>query len=165
MATVLSAALVFAADQLTKLWIRSAFVEQELRPLIRGVLNLTYVRNRGGVFGILQERQIFFIALSVAAIAALGWFYRGIPRQNRVCRVAVGLILGGALGNLSDRLISGRDRCVIDWLDFHWGPYHWPSFNIADSAISLGVAVLLYALLLGAAPAHGGRDGGAPPSG
>ncbi|MEI6633598.1 MAG: signal peptidase II [Chlamydiota bacterium] len=165
MATLAAAALVLAADQLTKLWVRSAFAEEELTVVINGFFNLTYVRNRGGAFGIFQHRQMLFVVLSLATIAALAWFYRGFSPRRRVCRIAVGLILGGALGNLADRLLVDRDRCVIDWLDVHWGAYHWPAFNIADSAISVGVFVLLYYLLLKAegGPAKGG--GGAAPAG
>ena len=165
MATLATAALVLAADQLTKLWVRSAFAEEELMVVINGFFNLTYVRNRGGAFGIFQHRQMLFVVLSLATVAALAWFYRGFSPRPRVCRIAVGLILGGALGNLADRLLVDPDRCVIDWLDVHWGAYHWPAFNIADSAISVGVFVLLYYLLHKAEidPAKG--RGGAPPAG
>jgi signal peptidase II len=165
MAILLSAALVLAADQFTKLWVRSSFAEEEMRVVIHGFFNLTYVRNRGGAFGIFQHRQMLFVVLSLATIAALVWFSRGITPRHRLCRVAVGLILGGALGNLADRLLVDRERCVIDWLDVHWGAFHWPAFNIADSAISVGVFVLLYYLLLKVEvdPAKGG--GSAPPAG
>jgi signal peptidase II len=165
MATLATAALVLAADQLTKLWVRSAFAEEELMVVINGFFNLTYVRNRGGAFGVFQHRQMLFVVLSLATIAALAWFYREFTPRHRVCGIAVGLILGGALGNLADRLLVDPERCVIDWLDVHWGAYHWPAFNIADSAISVGVFVLLYYLLLKVEidPAKG--RGGAPPAG
>lgn len=163
MATLLSAALVFAADQATKFWVRSAFAEEELVTVVRGFLNLTYVRNPGGAFGVFRHRQVLFIVLSLATIAALTWLYRGFPVQHRLCRIAVGGILGGALGNLADRLLVDPNRCVIDWIDVHWGACHWPAFNIADSAISVGVVVLLYYFLLKAGPGPI-RDGdGAPP--
>lgn len=158
MATLLAAALVFAADQLTKLWVRSTFVEEEVTVVIQGFFNLTYVRNRGGAFGILPHQQLLFIVLSLATIAVLVWFRRGIGAHHRVCRIALGMILGGAVGNLTDRLAVDRERCVIDWLDVHWGAYHWPAFNIADSAISVGVILLLYYMMLsaGTEPARGG---------
>jgi signal peptidase II len=160
MATLLSAALVLAADQLTKLWVRSSFSEEELLTVIGGFFNITYIRNRGGAFGILQHQQMLFVVLSLATIVLLAWFSRSFGTRHRVCRIAVGLILGGALGNLADRLLVDRERCVIDWLDVHWGAYHWPAFNIADIAISVGVVVLLYYLLLNAevGPGRGGDE-------
>ena len=164
METALAAALVLAADQLTKLWVRSAFLEEEVAVVVRGFLNLTYVRNRGGAFGIFPHQQALFIVLSFATIAVLVWFHRSIGAHHRLCKIALGIILGGAVGNLADRLLVDRERCVIDWIDVHWGAYHWPAFNVADSAISVGVVLLLYYLMLNAEtkPARGAP---APPPG
>lgn len=148
MVAAVSALLVLAADQCTKLWVRTALVEEQCVTVIGGLLNLTYVRNRGGAFGIFPHRQAVFVVLSLATLAVLAWFYRGLSPRPLACRVAVGMILGGALGNLADRLLVDPDRCVIDWIDLHWGAYHWPAFNIADSGISVGVMILLYYLLL-----------------
>lgn len=148
MLTFLIAALVLLADQLTKFLIRRSFNETDTLVVFRDFFNITYIRNRGGVFGILQHQQMLFAILSVLTIIVIICFYRYYMPKRRICSIAVGLILGGALGNLSDRLLLDREGCVTDWLDFYWGSYHWPAFNIADSAICIGVFILLYLMIL-----------------
>ncbi|MCX6356386.1 MAG: signal peptidase II [Candidatus Aureabacteria bacterium] len=143
-----SAALVLAADQLTKYWIRGGFTSDRVLVVIDGVWNITYVSNRGGAFGILSQHQYLFVVLSLITIAAIVYVYHSYAPRMPVCRLAVGLILGGAVGNLLDRLLFDPWGGVTDWLDFHWGAYHWPAFNIADSAITIGVFALLYLLLM-----------------
>ncbi len=148
MLTFLIAALVLLVDQLTKFLIRRSFNETDTLVVLQDFFNVTYIRNRGGVFGILQHQQMLFSILSVLTIIVILYFYRYYMQKRRICNVAVGLILGGALGNLSDRLLLDREGCVTDWLDFYWGSYHWPAFNIADSAICVGVFILLYLMIL-----------------
>ncbi|MCX6355479.1 MAG: signal peptidase II [Candidatus Aureabacteria bacterium] len=148
MAIVWSAALVLIADQLTKFWVRSTFENEQLMAVVRDFLNITYVSNRGGVFGIFPRQQYLFAILSIATIIAIIHFYRVYAPRLLACRIAVGMILGGAVGNLLDRLALDFRGGVTDWIDCHWGEYHWPAFNIADSAITLGVFILLYLMLL-----------------
>ncbi|MDD5557675.1 MAG: signal peptidase II [bacterium] len=160
MLTVLTAAAVLVADQATKAWIRGTFQEHEVVAVLRDCLNITFVRNRGGVFGIFPERQSLFLILSIATIAAIAYFHRSYAGRGAVWRASVGLILGGAVGNLLDRLFMDPDGCVTDWIDVYWGRYHWPAFNIADAAITVGVGILV-CLLLSAPDA---RAGGPAPS-
>lgn len=142
------AALVLAADQLTKLWVRSRCDGEQLLVVIRGIFHITYVSNQGGAFGIFPRQQYLFVILSAVTILAIIYFYRAYAPRLLACKVAVGMILGGAVGNLLDRLLFDRHGGVTDWIDLHWGEYHWPAFNIADSAITIGVFALLYLLLL-----------------
>lgn len=141
-----TATTVFVLDQLTKWWVHASFELYESRPVIEGLFHLTYVRNPGGAFGILRGlddtvRIPLFVTFASIAVGVLLYFVRQIPAQQRFLQFALGLVLGGALGNLFDRVAYGE---VIDFLDVFWRTYHWPAFNIADSGISCGVAVLLY---------------------
>ena len=148
MATLITAVLVLLADQLSKFWIRSTFGEEEILVVFRNFFNITYIKNRGGAFGIFPNQPLLFIFLSLVTIAAIIYFFRSYNPKHRAFGIAVGLILGGALGNLLDRILSDRGGYVTDWLDFHLYGYHWPAFNIADSAICVGVFLLLYFLLI-----------------
>jgi signal peptidase II len=140
--TVLIAVLV--VDQLTKWWIVNTFGLYESREVVAGLFNLVYVTNKGAAFSLFATidsplRHYFFvtvnlIALSVLTIAAFKM------RAERWYLLSFGLISGGALGNLVDRLRYGA---VVDFLDFYLGSYHWPAFNVADSAIFCGVGLLL----------------------
>lgn len=160
MLTLLAAAVVFLSDQASKIWIRSALSEEEIVAVIPNCLNITFIRNRGGAFGILPQGQYFFLIISVATIVAIACFYRSYAPRGPACRIAVGLVLGGAVGNLLDRTIMDGGGCVTDWIDVYWSRYHWPAFNVADAAISIGVAILVYILLIkaGAEPGKGPPD-------
>jgi signal peptidase II len=131
-------------DRWTKAWIQTQFDLNESVSVIDGFFNITYVRNTGVAFGIFSSitSPVKSLLLSVftafAAIVVVTYSVRNSPR-NRLLQVALALILGGALGNLYDRLAYGY---VVDFLEFYAGTYHWPSFNVADSAISVGVALL-----------------------
>ena len=132
-------------DQLTKYWIVGEIHYGDERPVIAGFFDLTHVRNPGGAFsffadGPFFERMLFFVGMTVVAIILLLVFFRRLEPDARLVSTALGGILGGALGNLLDRLIHGE---VIDFLDFYVGSYHWPAFNLADSFIVVGVTVLL----------------------
>jgi len=157
MATVLTAAVVFIFDQLSKFWIRNTILEAETVVMIQNCFNITHIRNRGGAFGIFPHQQYLFVLLSLVTIAAIAYFYWGYAPKRHTCRIAVGLVLGGALGNLVDRMVLDREGGVTDWLDVYWGSYHWPAFNIADMAISVGVFMLLYVLIV---RAEAGSKGG-----
>lgn len=132
-------------DQLSKYWIMTTMSLHEVQEVIPGFFNLVYVTNKGAAFSMFASidspvRHYFFITVnSLAAIALTIAAWR--MRFEQVFYVAAfSLIASGAIGNLVDRLRFGA---VIDFLDFYVGPYHWPAFNLADSSICVGVAILL----------------------
>lgn len=136
-----AAAVVFALDYVTK-WI----IEQNMSlfqsiPVIHNVFHITYVRNSGAAFGILRGQTAFFIVITVLVIAGIIWFSRQIDKEDRLLRLSLGLIMGGAVGNLLDRIRYGE---VVDWLDFRV----WPVFNLADSAIVVGGIVIAYLIIV-----------------
>lgn len=140
----LVAALVLLLDQLTKLWIEKSLplhTQRELLPFF----NLVHTRNPGAAFSFLAQaggwQVVFFVLLALAMALLLAFWLWRLPEERRLEQLGLGLILGGALGNMVDRL---RHRAVVDFLDFHIGSWHWPAFNLADSAITLGVLLLLF---------------------
>lgn len=139
-------AITLPLDQLTKYLIVDKFHYGERLVVIPGFFDLTHVRNPGGAFsffasGPVEVRMTFFIGSTLIAIVLLLVFLKQHPPQTRLSPFALGMIMGGAVGNLTDRLRVGE---VIDFLDVHlWGGYTWPTFNIADSAIVVGVAILM----------------------
>ena len=137
------------SDQTTKALVILHLPESQTITLLEGFLNLTHVRNQGAAFGILADKGpwvhlYFFIPFSVfASLAILIIIFRA--REDETSKViTLSLILAGALGNLMDRLRWGE---VVDFIDIHYGTLHWPSFNVADASISIGV-ILLGALLI-----------------
>ncbi|WP_041607658.1 signal peptidase II [Halobacteroides halobius] len=128
-------------DQLTKYLVVKNFTLYQSIPIIKDVFHLTYVQNRGAAFGILQNQVTFFIVISIVVIGLLIYFYHELPLDNFWNRFALGLALGGTIGNLIDRVRVGY---VIDFLDFRI----WPVFNIADSAIVVGVSIFSYWMLV-----------------
>ncbi len=149
-ASVLAGAIV-ALDQLTKVMILSRFHLGESHTIIENFFNLTFVKNFGAAFGFLAQthpefREIFFLLMPPAAIIVIFFLLRSAKPQDKVQILALSSILGGAIGNYIDRL---RFRYVVDFLDFHWfNQYSWPAFNIADSAIVIGVSALMLQMLL-----------------
>lgn len=142
--------LVVIVDQLTKLWVMSTFALYQQLKIIPGIFNLVYVRNTGAAFGFLAGekswlRQAFFIGVAIIALVVIFFAYNHLKRQGRLFLYALALIAGGALGNLIDRMRFGS---VVDFLDFYLGSYHWPAFNAADSAITVGVGLFLLGTLL-----------------
>lgn len=138
----LAAGCSLLLDQLSKIYIDNTFELSQSKRIISNFFHLTYVRNPGAAFGILSDSSIrlpFFITISVLASLGILWFIRRIPSEKHWQPLALGLILSGALGNLIDRIRLGE---VIDFLDVHWYNYHWPAFNVADSAICVGVTLL-----------------------
>lgn len=137
--------LVVALDQMTKSYITAGMLPHESFTVVEGFLNITYVRNPGAAFGFLAHaspiwRFVFFMAITVLA-AGLILYYVIKSEGEEPCLICVlSLILGGALGNLIDRLRFGE---VVDFIDVYFKTYHWPAFNIADSAISLGAFFML----------------------
>jgi len=136
-------AIVVALDLLTKYWVQSVLTNGEQRPLT-SFFNLVLFHNQGAAFSFLAGaggwQRIFFSGISIIASAVIIYLLRKHPDQKLFC-FGLSLILGGALGNLCDRLTLGY---VVDFLYFHYHQYYWPAFNVADSAISCGVALLLW---------------------
>lgn len=145
--------LVIVLDQLTKLWILAVLKSGE-RTELTPFFNLVLVFNPGAAFSFLSDaggwQRGFFIALALAASGWLVWLIRRHAAE-RLLPLAASLILGGALGNVIDRIRFGA---VVDFLDAHAAGWHWPAFNVADSAISAGVVLLVWQQLFCAA---GGR--------
>lgn len=148
MLTAIIALAVIAADQVSK-WAMIGILSAEpgeIIVIIEGFFALHLIHNPGAAFGILPRFNHLFVFLSILTVAVLLIFYKSLFAAGRLSRIAAGLILGGAIGNLIDRV---RFKQVVDFLDFQFGSYHWPAFNIADSAICVGVALLLVAVLFG----------------
>ena len=139
------AAVVLIIDQLTKWYIRNSFSLYESVTVIDSFFHITHVRNAGGAFGLLNQaastwRLPFFLAVSCVAVVVLLMFVRRVQPGQWWLLLALGSILGGALGNLIDRMLFGE---VTDFLEFHWRNYYWPTFNVADSCITVGMVILL----------------------
>ena len=137
--------VILLFDQASKALVVRHMALYQSEPVVASFFHLTYVRNTGAAFGFLAQtpawfRQPFFLGTTLVAVFALGIFLRNADETDRMTSIAVATILGGALGNMIDRI---QDGSVIDFLDFHWHGYHWPAFNVADMCITLGVIGLL----------------------
>ena len=133
----LIAGLVLAVDQLTKLIILLKLDEDRVVPVIENVLDINIVRNTGAAFGIFKNQTLILAGISILVLILISIFYRQITNSGRIFQTGFGLIAGGTLGNLIDRLRFGY---VVDFIDFHI----WPVFNTADSAITIGVILLFW---------------------
>ncbi len=147
---VFIASLVVIADQLTKWLVVSHFMLYESRVIISGFFNLTYLRNTGAAFSLLADanpawRSYFFIGVAIGALVFVGFAFREYRRRGLLFVFAFAFVAGGAVGNLIDRVHAGS---VVDFLDFYVSSYHWPAFNVADSAIVVGVGFFMLASLL-----------------
>ncbi len=156
MLVILLGLVVLLLDQLTKQWIRSAFVYGESRPIIDGFFNLVYVRNPGAAWGMLAGKGLVLILISVAVLVLLVVYRRSFLQEQLSHKILLGLMIGGIVGNLVDRIRFGW---VTDFLDFHIGTHHWPSFNIADSAICIAVGLYLIFNLLSSEKKDGAESG------
>ena len=141
---LLSLAIV-VLDQVTKVHVMETMRLHESIPVISNFFSITYIRNPGAAFGFLSSssssfRFVFFGITSVFAVGLLGTILVRMPKDDWMGRLSVAGILGGAIGNLLDRLRYGE---VIDFLDFYINGYHWPAFNVADSTITVGVVFLI----------------------
>jgi signal peptidase II len=140
---------VLLLDQLSKLAIVHGLQVYESVTVLKGFFNLVHIRNRGMAFGIMNRPDVdlpFYILLAAtigAVVLLLVWFFTLKQTAGRTI-LGLSLILGGAIGNLIDRI---RFREVIDFLDFYVGPYHWPAFNVADSAITVGTFLVAISLI------------------
>jgi signal peptidase II len=136
----LVAVAVFALDQLTKYLVRANLRLGESFP-DSGPVRIVHVTNTGAAFGMLQGQTFFLTVTTLLGLVAILLYYLYPPMDNRVLRVALGLQLGGAMGNLSDRLRVGEVTDFIQWP-------HWPAFNVADSSITVGVVAIIVFLTL-----------------
>jgi signal peptidase II len=137
---LVTAVLTLAIDQTTKVWARALLAPARSIAIIPGVFELSYIHNTGAAFGVLAGGRSIFIATSLVVLAGIAFvWFRYHPRGSFIV-LALGLVSGGALGNLIDRVVAGQ---VTDFLYLHY----WPVFNVADSAIVVGVAILVLWLL------------------
>ena len=141
--------LIIAVDQITKMFVRSAIPLYSKRTIIPHVLDFTHVQNTGAAFGLMNAADFPFksaimIAIATLALVAISLYARQLGTHERLSRYGLALILGGAFGNLIDRAIAGY---VVDFVDVYWRTYHFWVFNVADSAISVGVTVMILDML------------------
>ncbi len=139
---LITALLVVALDQTSKVAVQRFLVDSGSSsvPILGGLVRLTYVENRGSAFGLFQNQTLFFIVIGVLVVAGILIGQRFIPAHRTTLAICLGMLLGGATGNLIDRVRFGH---VFDFIDLTW----WPVFNVADSAIVVGVLILVYQLL------------------
>ena len=146
---VVIAVIVVILDQVTKAMVRPALALHESREVIPGFLDLTRVHNTGAAFGMLNGVDFPFktLALSLVAIVALSgvaWYAVTVPLSDRLARIGIAAVLGGAIGNLIDRASAGY---VLDFVDAYWGGWHFWAFNVADAAITVGVIFMILDIL------------------
>ena len=144
----LVSAITVLIDQATKLQIVQSMRLHESIPVVPDFFSITYIRNPGAAFGILASssngfRLVFFVLTSVFALVLLGTILYRLKSDDWGGQLSVAAVFGGAIGNLLDRVRFGE---VIDFLDVYVGAYHWPAFNVADAAISVGVCFLAFHL-------------------
>ena len=140
---------ILLIDQAAKGVVAQRFSLYESLEVIPGFFNLTYIRNTGGAFGLLagevsRLRTGLFLAISCVGMGIIFYLYTRIPPGEPWLDAGLAMTFGGALGNLIDRVRFGE---VVDFLDFHIGTLHWPAFNVADSAISVGVGIFCFYFL------------------
>ncbi|GIO40616.1 signal peptidase II [Paenibacillus apis] len=137
----LIALIAFLIDQATKYWIATSLTINEQIPVIGNFFLITSHRNRGAAFGILQDQRWFFIVVTTVVLIGIVWYMLKIRKSgNRLLQTALALVLGGAVGNFFDRALTGE---VVDFLQFNFGSYTFPIFNVADSCIVVGVALII----------------------
>ncbi len=147
---VVVAGLVVLADQITKALIIKYLPLHKSITVIGGFFDITHILNPGGAFGLMANmsmvvRTVVFLFISSLAVGLILYFYIKTPPGFPFLAMGFALIFGGAIGNLIDRIRWG---VVVDFLDFYIGKYHWPAFNVADSAITVGIFIFIYHLLL-----------------
>ncbi|HXT68517.1 MAG TPA: signal peptidase II [Vicinamibacterales bacterium] len=149
---------LIAIDQITKVMVRGAVPLFETRPLVPGFIDLVHVRNEGVAFGLLNTidlpyKWVLTTALAVGALLGIAYYANYVRREERLARLGLSMILGGAIGNLLDRALQGY---VLDFFDVYWGTWHFWAINVADASISIG-AILVFADLLLVKP-HASRS-------
>jgi signal peptidase II len=146
---ILVSGCVISADQITKYIIKINLELYDNIIVIENFFNITHVLNPGGAFGFfasgsLEVRRFIFLFMSSVVALFVLWFYKRCAANFAFLSYGLALIFGGAIGNLIDRFRYGK---VVDFLDFYIGSAHWPAFNAADSAISIGMGILIYHIL------------------
>ena len=146
---VMTAAGIIVFDQVTKALVRARLPLHESVTVIPGFFDLTHVRNTGAAFGMLNDlefayKPLFMVAIALVALGAVASYALAMPAAQRMARLGLALILGGAVGNLIDRATTGY---VVDFVDVYWRGVHFWAFNVADSAITVGVVLMLLDLL------------------
>lgn len=131
--------LAVALDQASKLIVRGSMTLYQSEPVLGDFFRLTYIHNPGAAFGLNMGSPFLHTAFSVLALGVLIYLYRSLAAAERLARLALCLVLGGAVGNIIDRLYLGE---VVDFFDFGLGDLRWPIFNVADSCVTVGVLLL-----------------------
>lgn len=142
-------ASIVVLDQITKAMIRPMLALHESQGVIPGLLDLTRVHNTGAAFGLLNAAEFPFKAVVMSlvaciALAGVAWYTATVPLSDRLARIGIAGVLGGAIGNLIDRAGTGY---VLDFVDVYWGAWHFWAFNVADAAISIGVVLMILDIL------------------
>jgi signal peptidase II len=140
---------VVVLDQVTKALVVQRIGLHDYVPLVDGLLSLSHVRNHGAAFGLLSDwnlpyQSLLLSTLSLIALGAIAAYFLRLPKTAWLPRLSLSLVLGGAIGNVLDRLRLGY---VVDFVHVYWRDYQWPDFNVADSAITIGVALLVIDIL------------------
>lgn len=130
---------IILLDQISKFLIENSMELGDSIPVIEGIFHITYILNPGAAFGILENQRLFFILIATIMILMTGYIYPLIPQKSKMLRLGVGMLFGGAVGNLIDRIRTGL---VVDFFDFKI----WPIFNIADIFIVVGVGMIIIAM-------------------
>lgn len=141
--------IILALDQLTKALVRATLPLHTSVTIVPGFMDFTHVRNTGAAFGLLNTAEFPFKTVVIAFIAAaalvgVGLYAKSLAHHQVAARWGLALIIGGAAGNLLDRLVTGS---VVDFVDVYWQTYHFWAFNVADSAITIGVAIMILDML------------------
>jgi len=141
--------LIVSIDQLTKAMVRAMLPLSESVTVVQGFVNITHVRNAGAEFGILNTadfpfKSVVIAVIATAALIGVGVYAASLAHHKLVARIGLALIIGGATGNLIDRILAGS---VVDFVDVYYKTYHFWAFNVADSAISVGVTMLILDML------------------
>jgi signal peptidase II len=141
--------IIVIIDQFTKFFIVKYLPLHDSVPVVSGLFNIIHIKNPGGAFGLLANltpgmRTFIFLFISSLAVGLILYFYLKTPVNQNWLAAGFALIFGGAIGNLIDRIRFG---VVTDFLDFYISKYHWPAFNVADSAITVGIGIFIFHLL------------------
>jgi signal peptidase II len=147
-------AVLFVADQITKILITRNIPLNTSREIIPGFFHLVHIRNRGAIFGFFSQsgNRLIFLGLTLASLVALSlvvYYFFKAPASDKLFNISLSLIMAGALGNFSGRIFKGY---VVDFLDVSVKGWHWPSFNLADSCISIGAVLLIFIFLFKRSP-------------
>jgi signal peptidase II len=141
--------VIVLVDQATKAMIRATLAEHDSRTIVPGLVDFTHVLNSGAAFGFLNGvdfpfKTVVIAVIATAALIGVGVYAASLAHHQIIARLGLALIIGGAAGNLIDRVVAGS---VVDFVDVYWGTHHFWAFNVADSAISIGVAIMILDML------------------